>query len=339
MATRTRNRELDTSAPILRHGKIVEVTPTEREEKFLFPILDPHSGRDPWSYDMLPRDYLAALLPDTDSETKLTWSDEYLRRRLRELSHEPNNYLRIPEMQANNRYRRGRFGIYCHPETALNEDEFWHDLLPQLMAAQIEIGVAQRPDLQIVNYERILNAPSTPKNCPLTWTIEIPRPYITLKNGITKPAKPWHVTPDWQIFGVGKTDNIAFRWYVLEADKGTEPMTSGSKRKSVLSMLKRALEIDRLDLAKIQFGRPRFHFLMIFSTPARMQSAMELLAEETDGLGHPRIIFGTFPVYNSFRDPIPPDGSWFRRAFTRVAGVDSKKVKATWSDEFKMDEL
>ena len=325
MATRTRNRELDTSAPIIRGGKIVEITPTAREEHLLFPLLDSNAGRYPWSYDMLPRDYIAALLPE--------WGEEYLRRRLRELSHEPNNYLRVPEMQAGNRYRRRT--IYCHPNTELPEGgQFWHDLMPQMMAAQIEIGVAKRPDLQIVNYERILNAPSTPKDCPRTWTILIPRPDIQLKGGKTKPAKPWYVTPDWQIFGIGKADNSGFRWYVLEADKGTEPPRSQKKRKSIMSMLKRVIEIDRLGLAKSQFGRPAFYFLMIFSTLERERVAMEILGELTDNLGHPRILFGTFPVYNSYRDPIPPDGSWFRSTFKRVAGKG-----ATWKNEYRMDQL
>jgi hypothetical protein len=324
MEPRTPNRELDTSAPIIRNGEVVEVTPTKREEQLLFPILDPNGDRYPWFYDMLPRDYLAVLLPE--------WGKEYLRRRLRELSHEPNNFLRAPEMQTHNRYRR--FTIYCHPNTDLRELQFWHDLMPNMIAAQIEIGVAQQADLQIVNYKRILNAPSTPKNCPRTWTIQIPRPDIKIKGGKTKPAKPWYVTPDWQIFRVGKADNSAIRWYVLEADKGTEPPRSQKKRKSITSMLKRALDIDRLDLAKAHFGRPSFYFLMVFSTPERERVAMELLDEETDGKGHPRILFNTFPVYNSYREPIPPDGRWFRSTFKRVAGEG-----ATWSAEYRMDQI
>ena len=109
MEPKTPNRELDTSAPVVRNGKIVAVTPTEREEKYLFPILDPNSGRDPWGYEMLPRDYLAALLPDKDGGENLNWGGEYLRRRLRDLSHEPNNYLRVPEAQTGNRYWRSPF--------------------------------------------------------------------------------------------------------------------------------------------------------------------------------------------------------------------------------------
>ena len=100
-------------------------------------------------------------------------------------------------------------------------------------------------------------------------------------------------------------------------------------------MLKRALEIDQLGLAKSQFGRPAFYFLMIFSTPERERIAMEILKDElTDGLGHPRIIFGTFPVYNSYRTPIPPDGSWFSSTFKRVAGKG-----ATWGNDYRMDHL
>jgi hypothetical protein len=139
------------------------------------------------------------------------------------------------------------------------------------MAAQIEIGVRQRPDLQIVNFECIINAPSMPKHGSRTWTIKIPCPDIKLTGGRVIKARSWYVTPDWQIFGIGKIDNSAFRRYVLEVDKGTGPARSRKKRKSIQSILKRALDTDRLGLAKTQFGLPEFYLHMIFSTPERMQ--------------------------------------------------------------------
>src|SRR5215208_642763 len=98
MPTKTRISRIDTRQPIVRNGKVVEVTPTEREEQDLFPILDDRRARYPWAYDMLPRHYIGALLPD--------WGPEYLRKRLPKLTHEPNNYLRLPEMQTGN----GKFG-------------------------------------------------------------------------------------------------------------------------------------------------------------------------------------------------------------------------------------
>jgi hypothetical protein len=326
MPTKTRISRIDTRQPIVRNGKVVEVTPTEREEQDLFPILDDRRARYPWAYDMLPRHYIGALLPD--------WGPEYLRKRLPKLTHEPNNYLRLPEMQTGN----GKFGsrhlIYAHADTALNEDEFWHDLMPNMIACQIEIGVRQNPDLQIVNFDRILNAPSMPADGPRAWTVEIPRPDIVTR-GKPKKAKPWRVTPDWQIFGIGKADASAFRWYCgIEADKGTEPLRrNNNPRKSIQSMLRRMLEIDELGLARTLYGLPEFYFTIV-TARSDTESMIEVLYELTDGIGHPRIIFNTFPVYNSFRTPPEPDGSWFRSTFLRAAGKD-----ATWTKEYRLDQL
>ncbi|MGE3279574.1 MAG: hypothetical protein AB7H90_05310 [Alphaproteobacteria bacterium] len=327
--------KMDTSRPIVRNGKIVEVTPTEWEEQHLFPILDERLGRYPWAYQMLPRSYIHALLPERGRNKKAKDGAEYLRKRLPKLSHEPNNYLRLPQRQTDNGFFGARTFVYAHADTALNEDNFWHDLMAAMIACQIEIGVRETPGLQLVNFERIINMRSMPKDGPRTWTIEIPRPDI-VRYGKTLKLTPWRVTPDWQLFGIATEDGSRVRWYCgIEADRGTEPSRRNSNpRKSLQSMVKRMLEIDRLGLAKTLFGLPALYFPIVCNTPQRMATILEIIGQETDGLGNPRIIVKDFPVYNSYRKPPEPNGEWFKRLWKRVAGNG-----ATWSGEYRMDQL
>jgi hypothetical protein len=215
-----------------------------------------------------------------------------------------------------------RFQVFAAADTSLNEDEFWHDLMANMIAAQIEIG-ARKADLQLVNFARILAAPSFPENGSRSQTIPIPRPDI---NG--KEQKPHYVTADWQPFLVGKPRS--FRAYNgIEADKATEPIRAKSHtRQSIRGKLKRYLEIDALGLSKTLYGLPHFYYPFVTCLPERMLSMIKELYDLTDGNGHPHFIFNTFPVYNSYETPPLPDGALIRSTWKRA-----------WKTDFRMDEI
>jgi hypothetical protein len=312
--TKTRNSRWDDNLPVIRRGKTVAVTPTEREEQTIFPILDRAAGRIPWSYDMLPLDYIHALAGE--------WNRDYLGDRLPLMCRPPNRHLRRPESQTANLKANSRFQVYAHADTALTEDEFWHDLLANMVIAQIEIGAAKEPDFQLANFARLLAGPQLPADGSHSATIKIRRPDIETKSGKKIKSKPHRVTADWQPFGIG--EGRSFRFYFgIEADKSTEPLrTQSHARKSISSMFKRYLEIDELKLTKQLYGLPNFYYPFVTSNPSRVPSMIELLMELTEGKGHPRFIFSHFPTYNSFRTPPLPDGALFRSAWKRAGYPD-----------------
>jgi hypothetical protein len=309
--TKTRNSRWNDNLPVIRGGRVVEVRPSERERRDIFPILDERLDRTPWSYDILPLNYIHALTEG--------WNIDYLGDRLPALCRPPNRFLRRPLSQTANLKANSRFQVYAAADTSLNEDEFWHDLMANMIMAQIEIGVRQDRELQLANFTRILAAPSMPGDGSHSSIIEIMLP------GNKYPA---HVTADWQPFGIGK--GRAFRFFFgIEADKGTEPLTTKSyTRQSIRGKLKRYLEIDVQALPKKLYGLPHFFFPFVTCIPERMQSMIELLYDLTNGEGHPRFIFNTFPVYNSYETPPAPDGAYFRSTWKRA-----------WSSDFCMSEL
>lgn len=311
METKTRNSRWNDNLPVIRKGRIVAVTPTQWERQDIIPILDERMGRSPWPYDILPLDYIHALAPG--------WNRDYLGDRLPLMCRPPNRYLRRPLTQLNNHKANSRFQIYAHADKALSEDEFWHDLMGNMVMAQIEIGVRSAPDYQLANFPRLLAAPNMPVDGSRSATIELVLP---------EKKTPVRVTSDWQPFGVGKSTKFRF-YFGVEADKGTEPLrTKSHARKSISSMFKRYLEIDKQGLAKRLYGLPNFYYPFVTCLPERITSMIELLYELTDGKGHPRFIFNSFPVYNSFETPPKPDGALFHSMWKRA-----------WDTDFRMDDL
>ena len=134
-----RNSRFDDNKPVIRNGEIVVARPTKRMKTKVFSILDTALQRQPWSYDYLPTDYLAAL-PQTP------WSKLYLGDRLPLFCRPPNQYLRRPTSQKANFVALGRCSVFAHPTTHIRPTLFWHDLMTNMIMAQVEIGAsAGRP--------------------------------------------------------------------------------------------------------------------------------------------------------------------------------------------------
>src|SRR5712691_11045126 len=178
-----RNSRWDDNLPVIRNGKVVEIAPSELEQLHVFPILDRRSGRTPWSYDILPLNYIHALAAHFKS-------CDYLGDRLPLMCRPPNQYLRRPESQTANLKANSRFQVYAHADTSLNEDQFWHDLMANMIMAQIEIGV-RNTEFQIANFARILRSPHMPPSGSHSQTI------VVMFEGNKKPN---YATSDWEPF-------------------------------------------------------------------------------------------------------------------------------------------
>src|SRR5205823_3202188 len=105
---KTYNSRWDDSLPAVRNGRKVIVTPSEAELTHVFPVLDRRLARNPWSYDILPLNYIHALVSNHFKSTA------YLGDRLPLLCRPPNQYLRRPESQTANLKANSRFQVYAH---------------------------------------------------------------------------------------------------------------------------------------------------------------------------------------------------------------------------------
>ena len=164
----------------------------------------------------------------------------------------------------------------------------------------------------LVNFNRILAAPSFPKDGSTSQTMQVLLPGRKFPN---------HVTADWQPFLIGK-DGKFRAYFGNETDKDTEGLPD------IREKIRRYIAIDEQQLPKKLYGVPYFYYPFVAPDEPRMRSMLNLVYELTDGKGHPRFIFNTFPVYNSDETPPPPDGSFFRSTWKRA-----------WKTDFRMDEI
>lgn len=301
----------DDNQPVIRAGRPHRIIPTARMKREVFALLDPRLGRTPWAYSVLPLDYIHALAPG--------WDRGYLGDRLPLFCRPPNRYLRRPRSQLANFRANSRCQVYAHADQPLKETEFWHELMANMVIANIEVGVRADPGYEIVNFARLTAGPQMPGGVTPSQTISV-----------TVPDKqvPVRVTSDWEPFLIGKAGRFN-AYFGIEADRSTEPLTTKSYcRKSITGMLKSYLEIDAQGLSQKLFGIPYFYYPIVTSGPERLKSMVDLVYALTDGRGHPRFLFASFPAYNADESPPAADGALFRTAWKRA-----------WKSDFNMNGL
>lgn len=178
------------------------------------------------------------------------------------------------------------------PERALSSGGPWlHSFMVSSITASIRLAVADRPDLKFIGQHEILSRADT--------DISTSVPILDAKTG---RAKSIRLAPD-ALFGLGyRTETgLKFRFFAIEADRATEPLTSSNfNRKSAL----RSLQAYHAYIAE---GRYKPHLqltspllvLNVFSDPKRMERVMALYEKEKpDGL--------TYQLFQSWGDFAPP---------------------------------
>ena len=109
-----------------------------------------------------------------------------------------------------------------------------------------------------------------------------------------------------------------YRFFALEADRNTEPVTRSDLRQS--SYLRKILqyrEIAARSIYKSQWGLPNLFVLNVTVNQRHEQNIMRLVDELTGGKGSPSLLFKTMPSLASLeKAPLPePDmltESWHR---------------------------
>ncbi|WP_298362556.1 replication-relaxation family protein [uncultured Litoreibacter sp.] len=103
---------------------------------------------------------------------------------------------------------------------------FWHQLMCAKITAGIELETRDRDDVNYIQGGRVLERSQTKLRYP-----------VTFKDPGTGRTVTKDLIPD-QIFGIEYVtdDGPRYRFYLVEADRGTEPKTSGQDRKSLARM-------------------------------------------------------------------------------------------------------
>ena len=163
--------------------------------------------------------------------------------RLTDLFNEDNNvhssaYLDRPPQQFQTidaRYNELIYTLTKAGEVALKESglwsdwvhrpggPFWHQRLTALVTAWVEIETGRRDDVNYISGWRVLERAQVRLRHP-----------ITFKDPGTGKVMTRDLIPD-QIFGIEylTDDGPRYRFYLVEADRGTEPKTSAQDRKSL----------------------------------------------------------------------------------------------------------
>lgn len=191
--------------------------------------------------------------------------------------------------------------------------QFHHELMVCDILSSIEIGVRAVPDLRFIPWEEILASPKMP-----VATRESPRP-MSVKAAVTyqmpRSGKAHRfdrpLVPD-ALFGLEYTSGVQkrYRFFALEADRNTEPVTRGDLRQS--SYLRKILqyrEIAARSIYRSQWGLPNLFVLNVTVNQRHEQNIMRLVDELTGGKGIPSLLFKTMPSLASLeKAPLPePD--------------------------------
>lgn len=255
-------------------------------------------------------------------------SEKRARERLTDLFHEDNAahggpYLTQPKQQAqtiDSRYNQIVYDIAPAGVRALKEAGQWsqhcqtgsgpwlHRFMVSSITASIRLATEQRSDLSFIPQADILNRANTELACP----VSIINPSTQKK--LTKTLKPD------ALFGLEYQTNKGkrYRFFVLEADRATEPLTTRNfNRKSALMNLLqyRAYIADGLYKTHLKLTAPLL-VLNVMSNAARTDKTVELVAKHSLR-GNPYILFQTWGAFAPpFKPPKPNrallEGKWQR---------------------------
>lgn len=203
--------------------------------------------------------------------------------------------------------------------------QFHHELMVCDILSSIEIGVRANPDLRFIPWTEILASPKMPEamresvrpmSVKVAVTYSMPR-----SKKVLRCDRP--LDPD-ALFGLEYTagGQKRYRFFALEADRNTEPVTRGDLHQS--SYLRKILqyrEIAARSIYKSQWGLPNLFVLNVTVSQRREQNIMRLVDELTGGKGIPSLLFKTMPSLASLEKAPLPEPDMLTEAWHR-AGQD-----------------
>lgn len=175
-----------------------------------------------------------------------------------------------------------------HKTNAARSGPWLHNFMVSSITASIEVGARERDDLEYIPEHKILERAQTTLSYPVT-IIDPPT-----KNPFTKTLQPD------ALFGLEyKTkDGSLFRFFVVEADRGTEPTTTSNfSRKSALRSLLQYREYmtGRLYKEHLKLTAPLL-VLIVCSDPERMERLIRL-ASRLCPQGNPYLLYQCWEAF------------------------------------------
>jgi hypothetical protein len=169
------------------------------------------------------------------------------------------------------------------PDTIRPTGHWWHGFYTACITSAIDIA-AQRKGQRYIPAHVILNRTDT--------TLAIP-------HGRQK------IIPD-QLFAI-KTPQ-GFRSYVLEVDRGTEPLQSKTARKSLRRSLEHYADLHGKDAIRKHYGlKSPLLFLYVFTNPARAAACIGLVEKFAPTLSKllcVQVVDGVFPRFQVYEDAV-----------------------------------
>jgi Replication-relaxation len=208
--------------------------------------------------------------------------------------------------------KKGRMGAYR---------QFSHQLMICDCMASIELGVRERPHLRFISWQEIMaKAPARETDnafeIPASISYTLPRSQNTQRADIK-------IVPDG-LFELEYTHDgtASYRFFALEADRSTMPVTRGNLHQS--SYLRKMLayqEIAAQHVYRTHLGVPNLLILNVTTNEQHMRALMELVNELTAGKGSKVFLFKTLSTLGDFRVAPAPTSHMLTETWKR-AGHD-----------------
>ena len=306
-------------------GKRIELTERDIE---LFKLLN--------RYHFLRSNFLYAFLGG-NSETRF-------KERLGHLYHD-GRYINRPEQQwqfANSRYmpvvhelddrgeqvlrerglihsdsplfKKGRMGAYR---------QFAHELMICDCMASVELGVRQDQSLRFISWQEIIaKSPESTRKLDNPFAIPVSVSHKFPRTGVAQRADI-KIVPDG-LFGLEYTrdGSRAYRFFALEADRNTQPVTRSDLRQT--SYLRKILayrQISAQNIHKSHLGLPNLFVLTVTTNESHMTNIMSLVRELAHEGKSRMFLFKTMSSLGNFEKAPEPTAHLLTDPWQRV-GVE-----------------
>ena len=219
-----------------------------------------------------------------DLHAILSGSLHALRRSVRRLKDEPNEYIRVlPEQQRNPSYRenlyyqlapRGVEWLTANGHKAEQPRRVYnlgHTGLVSHIMASITAGVAAHPNTRLVSWDEMQTHPKFPAETG------------KMLDKTAIPHGNAFIRPDTHPFGIEllKDGRKAYRFFVIEADNGTETIYPRKPREykgnSIYAKFEAYRDFIESKGFHTRYGLPNYFPLFVFTNPQRLANAMTLL--------------------------------------------------------------
>jgi hypothetical protein len=214
-----------------------------------------------------------------------------VQRAIRRLRDEPNEYVRVIPEQTRVRnlheklyYQLAPRGVEWlnnnggHVEPPKRVYNLAHTGLVSHIMASITAGVAQHASARLISWEEMQTHHKFPQE---TRTAKD-------NTAVPHPTKG-HIRPDTHPFGIEltKEGKNAYRFFVIEADNGTETIKPSKPAEytgnSIYAKFEAYLDFIESKGFHARYGLPNYFVLFVFTNRTRMDNAKALLASMTRG--------------------------------------------------------